>query len=38
VWAELPFVVVAYRELKDKYIIGSIEDITVALDDHQVSI
>lgn len=27
-----------YREQKDKFIIGSVEDIVAALDDHQLKV
>jgi len=33
-WSQLIFIVNHYREAKDKFIIGSLEDITAALDDH----
>lgn len=37
-WAELAFIVNNYREAKDKFVIGSLEEIISTLDDHQVSI
>jgi len=37
-WSELTFVVNNYREQKDKFIIGSVEDIIAALDDHQLKV
>ena len=37
-WNETHFVVVNYREMKDRYILGSIEEIMIQLEDHQVSI
>ena len=35
---ELNFIVNPYREYKDKFIMGSVEDIMQALDDHQLKI
>lgn len=32
------FIVNSYRESKDKFIVGSVEDIMQALDDHQLKI
>ena len=37
-WQELAFTVNNYRDYKDKFIIGSVEDIIMALDDHQMKI
>ena len=37
-WQELAFVVNNYRDYKDKFIIGSLDDITAALDDHQLKV
>lgn len=37
-WKETYFIVANYRDLKDRYILGSIEEITMQLEDHQVSI
>ena len=33
-WVELEFEVLPYRDYKDKYIIGSVEDIIDSLEDH----
>lgn len=33
-WLELNFIVRNYREQKDKFVLGSVEDIVAALDDH----
>lgn len=33
-WSELNFIVKPYRDYKDKFIIGSIEEIVQNLDDH----
>ena len=33
-WQDLKFEVHPYREYKDKYIIGSVDDIIASLDDH----
>lgn len=37
-WQELNFVVMNYKEYKDKYILGTIDEIIQTLDDHQVSV
>lgn len=37
-WQELNFEVKSYRDYKDKFIIGSVEDIIAALDDHQLKV
>lgn len=37
-WQELNFEVKSYRDYKDKFILGSIEDIVAALDDHQLKV
>lgn len=37
-WLELNFIVTNYRDQKDKFIIGGIDDIQAALDDHQLKI
>ncbi len=37
-WAELAFVVQPYRDTKDRYIIGTVEEIMAALDDHQLNV
>lgn len=37
-WQELIFIVTNYRDYKDKFIIGGIDDITAALDDHQLKV
>jgi dynein heavy chain len=37
-WGELKFIVNSYREAKDKFIIGSVEEIMQTLDDHQLKI
>lgn len=37
-WQELNFIVNPYREYKDKFIMGSVEDVMQALDDHQLKI
>eukprot|EP00828_Plagiopyla_frontata_P006289 TRINITY_DN1271_c0_g1_i2.p1 TRINITY_DN1271_c0_g1~~TRINITY_DN1271_c0_g1_i2.p1 ORF type:complete len:1883 (-),score=297.33 TRINITY_DN1271_c0_g1_i2:372-6020(-) len=37
-WSELCFIVNSYRETKDKFVLGSVEEIFQNLDDHQVSI
>jgi len=33
-WQELNFIVSSYRDYKDKFILGTVEDIVAALDDH----
>lgn len=33
-WAELAFIVLPYREFKDKFRISGLDDIMTALDDH----
>ena len=33
-WLELSFEVLPYRNYKDKFILGSVEDIIVSLEDH----
>lgn len=33
-WQELAFIVMPYRDYKDKFILGTVEDIIAALDDH----
>ena len=38
IWATLDFVIVNYRDFKDRFILGSIEEIMIQLEDHQVSI
>ncbi len=35
---ELNFIVLPYKEYKDKYTLGSVEEIMQSLDDHQVSV
>ena len=37
-WQELNFVVMNYKDYKDKYILGSVDEIVQTLDDHQVSV
>lgn len=37
-WGSLNFVVNNYRESKDKFIIGTVEEIMQTLDDHQLKI
>lgn len=37
-WGSLNFVVNSYRESKDKFIIGTVEEIMQTLDDHQLKI
>ena len=37
-WTELTFTVNNYREAKDKFVIGTVEEIVSTLDDHQVSV
>lgn len=37
-WGTLNFVVNHYREAKDKFIIGTVEEIMQTLDDHQLKI
>lgn len=37
-WGSLNFVVLNYRESKDKFIIGTVEEIMQTLDDHQLKI
>ena len=37
-WADLTFTVINYREAKDKFVIGAVDEIISTLDDHQVSI
>jgi dynein heavy chain, axonemal len=37
-WGALNFIVNNYREAKDKFIIGSVEEIMQTLDDHQLKI
>ena len=37
-WAELAFNVQNYRDSKDRFIIGSVDDIIAALDDHQLNV
>lgn len=37
-WNELNFLVNPYRDYKDKFIIGSVEEIMQALDDHQLKV
>ena len=37
-WSELTFTVMNYREQKDKFIIGGLDDIVAALDDHQLKV
>lgn len=37
-WGSLNFIVNNYREAKDKFIIGSVEEIMQTLDDHQLKI
>lgn len=37
-WGSLNFVVSSYRESKDKFIIGTVEEIMQTLDDHQLKI
>jgi dynein heavy chain, axonemal len=38
IWATMDFVVVNYRDFKDRFILGSIEEIMIQLEDDQVSI
>lgn len=38
VWATMEFIIVPYRDFKDKFILGSIEEIMIQLEDDQVSI
>ena len=38
VWATMDFVVMQYRDFKDKFILGTIEEIMIQLEDDQVSI
>jgi len=37
-WAELAFVVQPYRDTKDRFIIGTVDEIIAALDDHQLNV
>lgn len=37
-WQELNFIVSSYRDYKDKFILGTVEDIIAALDDHQLKV
>jgi len=37
-WAELAFVIQKYRDYKDRFIVGSVEDIVAALEEHQMNI
>ena len=37
-WAGMEFVVVQYRDFKDKFILGTIEEIMIQLEDDQVSV
>lgn len=37
-WSELSFIVLNYRDSKDKFILGSVDEIISTLDDHQVSV
>ncbi|MEW5314024.1 MAG: hypothetical protein WDW38_005552 [Sanguina aurantia] len=36
-WADIEFVVLAYKEMKDVFILGQIEDVQVALEDSMVT-
>ena len=38
VWATMDFIVIQYRDFKDKFILGTIEEIMIQLEDDQVSI
>ena len=38
IWASMEFIVVNYRDIKDKFILGTIEEIMIRLEDDQVSI
>jgi len=38
VWATMEFIVINYRDIKDKFILGTIEEIMMRLEDDQVSI
>lgn len=33
-WNETYFIVIPYRDMKDRYIIGTIEDVMTQLEDH----
>ena len=37
-WLDLNFEVKSYRDYKDKFILGSVEDIVQALEDHQLKV
>ena len=37
-WMELNFIITPYKDYKDKYTMGSVEEVMQALDDHQVSV
>jgi dynein heavy chain, axonemal len=37
-WADMEFIIVTYRDFKDKYILGTIEEIMIQLEDDQVSV
>jgi dynein heavy chain len=38
IWATMEFIVMPYRDFKDKFILGTIEEIMIQLEDDQVSI
>lgn len=33
-WQELNFIVKSYRDYKDKFILGGVDEIVASLDDH----
>lgn len=37
-WADMEFIVTNYRDFKDRFILGSIEEIMIQLEDDQVSV
>lgn len=37
-WQEMNFIVLNYKEQKDKFILGAVDEIIQTLDDHQVSV
>ena len=38
IWGSIEFIVVNYQDIKDKFILGTIEEIMIRLEDDQVSI
>jgi dynein heavy chain len=38
VWDSLPFVVLNYRDSKDRFLLSEIDDVIVQLEDHQMSV